>query len=73
MYPNTYTERPHGQCFGLAYPWTRVRAPVSAASLAICRPRLHRAIRGAQGVRGAIRGATSQLYLPRLTVVVDYN
>ena len=32
------------------FPWTRVRAPVATASLAICRPRLHRAIRGAQGV-----------------------
>ena len=45
-----YPEWPHRQHVGLAYPWTCVRAPVAAASLEICRPRLHRAIRGAQGV-----------------------
>ena len=43
-------EWPHTQCVGLAYPWTRVRDPVAAASLAICSPHLHRAMRGAQGV-----------------------
>ena len=31
-----YIEWPHRQCVGLAYTWTRVRAPVAAASLATC-------------------------------------
>ena len=37
-----------GKC--LAYQWARIRAPVTAASLAICRQRLHRAIHGAHGI-----------------------
>ena len=47
-----YSEWPHRQCsaLDLTHPWTRVRAPVAAVILAICRPRSHRAIRGAQGV-----------------------
>ena len=32
------------------YQYTRVRAPVAEASLAICSPHLHHAIHGAQGV-----------------------
>ena len=63
-----YPEWPHRQCVGLAYPWTRVRAPVAAASLTICRPCSHRAIRGAQGVLPMrMGGATGQLDLPSLT------
>ena len=56
-------------CVGLAYPWKRVRAPVAAASLEICWPRLHRAVRGAHGVLQTHDGggATSQLNLPSLT------
>ena len=53
--------------------WTAVssrgrdRGPVAAASLVICKPRLHRAIRGAQGVLPMMVGdATSQLDLPFL-------
>ena len=62
------TEWPHRR--GLAYPWHRVPAPVAAASQAICRPRLHRAIRGAQGVLPTRVGrATSQLDLPSLTLM----
>ena len=45
-----YPEWPYRQCGGLVYPLRRVHAPVAAASLAICSPHLHRAIRGAQGV-----------------------
>ena len=56
------------QFVGLAYPWTRIRAPVAAASLAICSPHLHRAIRGAQGLLSVrVGGATSQLDLLSLT------
>ena len=52
---------------GLAYPWTRVRAPIAATSLAICKPELHRAIRGAQGVLPMrVGGATSQTDQPSL-------
>ena len=51
----------------LAYPWTRVRAPVAAASLAICRQRSHREISGAQGVLPMRVGdAACQLDLPSL-------
>ena len=58
------------RCVGLAFPRTHVRAPVAAASLAICRLRLHRAIRGAQGVLSMRVGdATSQLDLPSLTLL----
>ena len=48
----------------------RVQAPVAAASLPICKPRLHNAIRGSQGVlpmRVWGGGATSQLDAPSLT------
>ena len=63
-----YPEWPHRHCVGLAYPQMSVRAPVAAASLAICRPRLHRAIRGAQGVLPMrVGGATRQLDQPSLT------
>ena len=61
-------EWPHRQCVGLAYPRTRVRAPVAVASLAICSPHLHRAICGAQAVLPMMMGdATSKLDLPSLT------
>ena len=43
-------EWPHRQCVGLAYPMMRVHAMVAAASLAICCPHIHHAIRGVQGV-----------------------
>ena len=63
-----YPEWPHTQCIGLSYPWTHVRAPVAAASLAICRPHLHRAVCGAQGVLPMmVAGATGQLDLPSQT------
>ena len=63
-----WPRRATGCRVGLAYPWTRVRASVAAASLAICRPRLHRAIRGAHGLLPMrVGGATSQLDLPSLT------
>ena len=66
MYNCLYQEWLHRQCVGLAHPWTRVLAPVAAASLAICRPR--RAIRGAQGILPMmVGGATSQMVLPSLT------
>ena len=45
-----YPQWLHRQCVCLAYPWTPVRAPAAAASLAICSTHLHRSIRGAQGV-----------------------
>ena len=46
----------------------RVRASIAVASLAICRPRLHRAIPGAHGVLPMrVGGATSQLDLPSQT------
>ena len=55
-------------------------SPVAAASLTICSPHLHRAMRGAQGVLPMrVGGATSQLGLPSLTplsvvgCVVDCN
>ena len=61
-------EWPHSQCVGLAYRWTRVRAPVAAAGLAICRLRLHHSIRTAPGVLlMRVGGATNQLDLPPLT------
>ena len=44
-----HTHTQSGRTGSAAYTWRRVRAPVSAASLAIRRPRLHRAIRGTQG------------------------
>ena len=44
-----YPEWPYSQCIGMAYPRMRVRAPVAEASLAICSPHLHSAIRWAQG------------------------
>ena len=49
-------------------PKARVRAPVDAASLAVCCPHLHYAIRGAQGVLLCERvgGTTSQLDRPSL-------
>ena len=52
-----------------AYPRARVRVQVVVASLAICSQRLHRAIRGAQGVLPCVGwGVTaSQLDLPTLT------
>ena len=53
---------------GLAYPRTRVRAAVAAASLAICRVHLRLAIRGAQGkLPMRVGGATSQLDQQSLT------
>ena len=58
----------HTRGGGLAYLWTRVRATVAAASLAIYWRRLHHAIRGAQGVLPmTVDGATSQLDVPSLT------
>ena len=52
----------HAHC-----PWTRVRAPVAAASLAISRLHLQSAIRGAQEVLPMrVGGATSQLDQPSL-------
>ena len=59
------------QFVGLAYPMTRVRSPIVAASLEICSPHLHRAIRGVQGVLPCVGwGLTaSQLDLPSLTVL----
>ena len=66
--PDKYPEWPHSQCVGLAYPYMRVRALVAAASLAICSPRLQRAICGAQGVVSMrMGGATSQYDVPSLT------
>ena len=56
------------QVVGLAFPRTRVRVPACAPSLAICRPRLHRAIRGAQGILPMrVGAATSQMDLRSLT------
>ena len=53
---------------GLAFSWTRVRVPAGAPSLAVCRPRYHRAIRGAHGILPMrVEGATSQFGLPSLT------
>ena len=47
-------------------------ALVAAVSLVICRPLLHRAIRGAQGgLPMSVEGATSQLDLPSLTPLSD--
>ena len=49
-------------------PVDAISSPVAATSLAISRPRLHRVIRGAQGVLPMrVGGATSQLYLQSLT------
>ena len=70
-----HPEWPHRQCVGLAYTWKRVRAPVVAASLAICRPRLHRAIRGAQRLcpwGWGVRPVNWIYHCPSL-VVVDCN
>ena len=54
----------------LAYAWTRVRAPVAPASLAISRPRLHHAIHLAHGeLPVKVGSATSQLDLPSLTTL----
>ena len=65
-----YPECPHEQCVGLAYPWTRVRPRVVAARLAICRPRLHFAIRGAHVVLPLrVWSATSQLDLVSDSIV----
>ena len=50
----------HRQCVGLAYPRTRVRAPVAAASLSICSPYLQLAMIGAQGYRPVLGGGNSQ-------------
>ena len=47
---STDPDWPHRQCVGLAFRRSSVRFPVAAASLAICSPYFHRAIRGAQGV-----------------------
>ena len=69
-FPTTYPEWPHRQCVGLAYPRTRVR--VAAASLAICSPHLHRAIRGPQEVliiKDYGGSVTSQLDPPSLTAL----
>ena len=54
---------------GLAFRRLRVRASLAAASLAICSPHLHRAIRGAQGVLHCVGwGAPArQLDLPSVT------
>ena len=65
----SYPEWMHRQCCNLAYQRTPVRAPVAAASLAICGSHLHGAIRGAQGLlplQGGVVTA-SQLDLPSLT------
>ena len=48
---------------GLAYPWTCVRAPVAAASLAICWPRLHRAILGGWGCDQSIGYTVSDAFV----------
>ena len=58
-------EWPHRQCVELASRWSRVRDPVAAASLVICGPHSHRAIRGAQGVLPCVgwRVTASQLDL----------
>ena len=60
---------PHRQSVGLAFPMSRVRVPEAAASLVICGPHLHRAIRGPQGVLNRVGGGVtaSQLDLPFLT------
>ena len=65
----SYPEWPHRKCVGLAFQWSRVRVSEAAASLAICGQRLHRAIRGVQGVLPCVwLGATAnQLYLPSLS------
>ena len=63
-----YPECPQRQCVVLAQPWTRVLAQVAAASLAICSPRLYRAIlRDQEGTAHDCGSATSQLDLPSLT------
>ena len=56
-------------CVDLAFQRSLVRASLVAASLAICSPHLHRAIRGAQGVLPCVEWGvtTSQLDLPSLT------
>ena len=65
---NLYPEWPQRKCVGLAYSWTRVRAPVAAASLAICIPHLQSTIRRAQGILPMrVGGVTSQLDLESLT------
>ena len=53
----------------LAFRWLRFRIPVAAASHTICRPHLHHAIRGAQGVLPFVGWlvTASQLDLPSLT------
>ena len=67
-YGSKYPGWPHRQFVGLAYPWTCVRAPIASTILTICRPSLHLAIPGAQGVLPTRVGdATSQLDLPSLT------
>ena len=65
----SYPEWPHRQCVGVAFRWSRVRVPVAAASLVICGPHLHRALRGAQWVLPwVVWGVTaSQLDPPSLT------
>ena len=65
----SYPEWPHRKCVGLAFQWSRVRVPEAAASPVICGPRLHRAIRGVQGVLLCVwLGATAnRMYLPSLT------
>ena len=58
----------HRQYVGLAFRRSRVRTSLGAASLAICSPHLHSAIRGAQEVPSSVGwGVTqSQLNLPSL-------
>ena len=54
------------QCVGLAYPRSHVRVPVAAASLVICSPHLHRAVRGAQGVLPCVGlGVTASQLAPQ--------
>ena len=67
------SDTPSGRT-GSALAWhthgrVRVRAPVGAASLTICSPNLHGAMRGAQGVLPCVRWwvTVSQLDLPFLT------
>ena len=67
----SYPEWSHRPCVGLAFPRSRVRVPLAAASLVICDPYLHHAMRSAQGVLPCVEwGVTaSQLDLPSLTLL----
>ena len=64
-----------GSVLGLAFRWSRVLVPVAAASLMICAPHLHRAIRGALGVLPCVeRGVmASQSDLQSLTPLSELD